>query len=105
MFFHRVMPDLPLHSSGLLLGFSVQRRVTLMQRPCIRFLFVTTLLCHRLPSDSTSRWTPLPRLAVPILTARKGLSPSRTLPCLTYVIWVIWVSPDYSEAAGWAVVC
>ena len=28
--------------------------------------------------------TPLPRLTVPILTARKGLSPSRTTSCLAY---------------------
>jgi len=31
----------------------------------IRFLFVTTLFCHQLPSDSTSRWTPLLRLVLP----------------------------------------
>ena len=29
-------------------------------RPFIRFLFVTTHFCFELPSDSTSRWTPLP---------------------------------------------
>ena len=29
-------------------------------RPYIRFLFVTTHFCYELPSDSTSRWTPLP---------------------------------------------
>jgi len=29
-------------------------------RPYIRFLFVTTHFGYGLPSDSTSRWTPLP---------------------------------------------
>jgi len=54
--------------------------------PCgnslIRFLFVITLLRHQLPSDSTSRWITLPRLTVPIDTARSGLSPPRNAPCL-----------------------
>ena len=40
------------------------------------------LFCHQLPSDSTSRWTPLPRLAIPIDTARSGLTPHRNTPCL-----------------------
>jgi hypothetical protein len=83
-FFHKVTPDLPLHASGRLLGFSVYCQVTLSQRPYIRFLFVATLFCHQLPSDSTSRRTPLYRLAVPITTARRGLSPPRTAPCLAH---------------------
>ena len=29
-------------------------------RPCMRFLSVRPDFCRRLPSDSTSRWTPLP---------------------------------------------
>lgn len=28
--------------------------------PCMKFLFVRPDVCHRLLSDSTSRWTPLP---------------------------------------------
>ena len=28
--------------------------------PCMKFLFVRPDVCRRLPSDSTSRWTPLP---------------------------------------------
>ncbi|HBI79375.1 MAG TPA: hypothetical protein DDY30_08190 [Marinobacter adhaerens] len=31
-----------------------------MWPPRMRFLFVGPVLCLRLPSDSTSRWTPLP---------------------------------------------
>lgn len=37
---------------------------------------------HRLPSDSTSRRTPLPRLAIPTDTVRSGLSPPKNTPCL-----------------------
>jgi hypothetical protein len=40
------------------------------------------LSCHRLPSDSTSQWTPLPRLAIPTDTVRSGLSPPKNTPCL-----------------------
>ena len=39
---------------------------------------------HRLPSDSASRRTPLPSLAVPVITARRGLSPPTSLTCLAH---------------------
>ncbi len=36
--------------------------------PCMKFLFVGSDVCRRLPSDSTSRWTPLPwAIAFPLL--------------------------------------
>ena len=41
----------------------------------MRFLSVRPDCCRRLPSDSTSRWTPLPL----------GLSPFRTCPCWAYM--------------------
>ncbi len=37
-----------------------------------------------LPSDSASRRTPLLWLAVPVITARKGLAPSRYTTCLAH---------------------
>jgi len=47
-----------LHSVQVL-GFSDNRHLTLQQR-LNRFLFVRPAFCLRLPSDFTSRWTPLP---------------------------------------------
>ncbi|MEX0605276.1 MAG: hypothetical protein WD623_16030 [Marinobacter sp.] len=41
------------------LGFDDNGRLTRCDR-LMRFLFVRPVLCLRLPSDSTSRWTPLP---------------------------------------------
>src|SRR3989338_5061283 len=34
----------------------------------------------------TSRWTPWPRLVLPIPTAYSGFSPPRTAPCLAHII-------------------
>jgi hypothetical protein len=39
---------------------------------------------RRLPSDSTSRWTPLPRRAVPITSVRRGVSPPEYVTCLAH---------------------
>ncbi len=43
------------------------------------------MLCRQLPSDSSSRWTPLPRLVVPTDTAHSGLAPPKNTPCLAHV--------------------
>ena len=61
---------------------------TLIQ-PFIRFLFVGSELCPLsifrnsiwLPSDSTSRWTPLPSANASCYRARSGLSPPSYRPC------------------------
>ena len=61
---------------------------TLIQ-PSIRFLFVGSELCPlsifrnsiRLPSDSTSRWTPLPSANTSCYRACSGLSPPSYRPC------------------------
>ena len=58
-------------------------------QPYIRFLFVGSELCPllisrnniRLPSDSTSRWTPLPSANASCYRARSGLSPPSYRPC------------------------
>lgn len=39
------------------------------------------MFCRRLPSDSISRWTPLPRLVDQFESANSGLSPLRSAPC------------------------
>lgn len=70
LLFHRAMPDLLLCASGRGSGYLSNARLPSHNSLTIRFLFVIAMLCHPLPSDSTSRWTPLLRLAVP---PRRGL--------------------------------
>jgi len=41
-------------------GLALSRRLTPIPQPCMRFVFLGSELCRRLPSDPTSRWTPLP---------------------------------------------
>ena len=41
-------------------GFVLSRELTPVPQPPMRFLFIGSELCLRLPSDPTSRWTPLP---------------------------------------------
>ena len=65
---HRASPSiagLP-HTTGLLSGFCSSSPSFGLQ----------------LPSDSTSRWTPWPALAVPVITARRGLTPPTHITCL-----------------------
>jgi hypothetical protein len=50
-------------------------------QPCIQFLFVSSGLCLRLPSDSTSRWTPLPFANSSYCQVCSGLSPPSYSPC------------------------
>ena len=49
--------------------------------PYMRFLFVGPRVCLRLPSDSTSRWTPLPSANSSHCKACNGLSPSSLRTC------------------------
>ena len=44
--------------------------------PCMKFLFVRPDVCRRLPSDSNSRWTPLPwAMRFPLLGLARDLHP------------------------------
>src|SRR6516162_8293982 len=61
------MAGLP-HHAGLVSGFC-------SSNPSLR---------PRLPSDSASRRTPLPSLAVPVITARRGLAPPKNTTCLAH---------------------
>ncbi|PNK84248.1 hypothetical protein CEQ34_009905 [Staphylococcus aureus] len=45
------------------------------------FLFVNASVCVRLPSDSTSQWTPLSFANSSYYQACNGLSPSSCYPC------------------------
>ena len=47
----------------------------------MRFLSVRSGLCRQLPSDSTSRWTPLLLANTPRCQAYSGLSPPSLCPC------------------------
>ena len=49
--------------------------------PYIWFLFVRPRLCLRLPSDSTSRWTPLPLANSSYCQVCSGLSPPNNSAC------------------------
>jgi len=42
------------------MGFALSRRLTPIPQPFMRFVSLGSELCRRLPSDPTSRWTPLP---------------------------------------------
>lgn len=41
-------------------GFALSRKLALTSQPFMRFVSLESGLCRRLPSDPTSRWTPLP---------------------------------------------
>ncbi|MBD9161885.1 MAG: hypothetical protein EGP67_11340 [Bacteroidales bacterium] len=44
--------------------------------PYMKFLFVRSDICRQLPSDSTSRWTPLPlTMQFPLLGLARDLHP------------------------------
>src|SRR5690606_34658650 len=50
-------------------------------QPYMQFLFVGSGFCLRLPSDSTSRWTPLPLANSSYCQVCSGLSPPSYSPC------------------------
>ena len=49
--------------------------------PYMQFLFVRPRLCRGLPSDSTSRWTPLPLANSSYCQVCSGLSPPSSSAC------------------------
>jgi hypothetical protein len=90
--FPRFPPDLPpSHPSGYRASLSIVR-LPCDRRPCIRFLFVGSEICLRLPPDLASRQRPCLQLTVPTTTACSGLSPYRITPCLAHK----------KELTGWA---
>ena len=82
--FPRFPPDLPVpHPSGYRASLSIAR-LPCGHRPYIRFLFVGSGFCLRLPPDPASRQRPCLQLTVPTTTACKGLAPSRFTSCLAH---------------------
>src|ERR1700730_3363491 len=63
--FPRAPPDLPVRVSAWLSSVPVHCRVTPPHRPSIRFLFVGSELCFRLPSHPASRRRSCLPLTVP----------------------------------------
>ena len=49
-----------LHHRLMATGFALSRKLAPIMQPGMRFVFLGSGLCLRLPSDPTSRWTPLP---------------------------------------------
>ena len=54
--------------------------------PYMQFLFVRPRLCLRLPSDSTSRWTPLPLANSSYCQVCSGLSPPSDSACRAHIV-------------------
>ena len=63
-----------------------QASSSVSQMPYIRFLFVRPRVCLRLPSDSTSRWTPLPLANSSYCQVCSGLSPPSYRPCRAHLV-------------------
>jgi hypothetical protein len=66
--------------SGLL-DFVLFWKLVRLALPYIRFLFVGSGFCLRLPSDPTSRWAPLPLANTSYCQVCSGLSPPSYRPC------------------------
>mgnify|MGYP007017317689 CR=1 FL=1 len=80
--------NLPLiHLPGLLyrvrivLDFVLFSKLVHPYQPYTWFLFIRPRFCLRLPSDSTSQWTPLPLASGSHYQAHSGLSPPSYRPC------------------------
>ncbi|MGB4469037.1 MAG: hypothetical protein WBI37_00140, partial [Tepidanaerobacteraceae bacterium] len=54
-------------------------------QPLIWFLFIRPRFCLRLPSDSTSPWTPLPSASGSHYQVHSGLSPPSYRPCRAHI--------------------
>ena len=70
MLFIKVFTDLPHHRPfRIAIGLYGQM-------PYMKFLFVRSDICRQLPSDSTSRWTPLPlTMQFPLLGIARDFHP------------------------------
>jgi hypothetical protein len=73
------------HEVRAVLDFTLLCKLVRFTWPYIHFLFVGPGLCLRLPSDSTSRWTPLPSANSSCCQACRGLSPPSYRPCWAHI--------------------
>jgi len=62
------------------MGFVLSSELTLVPQPLMRFVFLGSELCLRLPSDPTSRWTPLPSASSFRHQDLQGTSTPKPLP-------------------------
>ena len=62
------------------MGFVLSCGLTLVPQPLMRFVFLGSELCLRLPSDPTSRWTPLPSASSFRHQDLQGTSTPKPLP-------------------------
>ena len=69
----------------VVLDFVLLRKLVRSKQPHIWFLFIRPGLCLGLPSDSTSRWTPLPSASGSHYHAHSGLSPPSYHPCRAHI--------------------
>src|SRR5690625_2086267 len=67
--------------SERLSGLTIHGWLTPPHRPSIRFLFVRSGVCRRLPPHPASRRRSCHWLAIPVVTARRGLPPPTSAPC------------------------
>ena len=65
-------------------------------KPCMRFLFIRPEFCRRLPSDSSSRRTPLPLANDSYCQVHSGLTPPSYRPCRAHTKKALG---DYSTRA------
>src|SRR5690625_3448671 len=72
--------------SERLSGLTIRGWLTPPHRPSIRFLFVRSGVCRRLPPHPASRRRTCPWLAIPVVTARRGLPPPTSAPCQAHSI-------------------
>ena len=78
---HPMYPPHLLNEARAVLDFVLCGKLVHSIQPRMRFLFIGSELCLRLPSDSTSRWTPLPLASGSHYQAHSGLSPPSYRPC------------------------
>ncbi len=68
------------------LGFVLSRELTPVPQPPMRFLFIGSELCLQLPSDPTSRWTPLLSASSFRHQDLQGTLTPKPLPCRAHVM-------------------
>ena len=78
-------PDLPTRMTEGVSGLPIPCRVAPPHWPYIRFLFVGSPFCRRLPPHAASLRRSCPWLAVPLLAARRGLAPPSSVSCVAHM--------------------
>jgi hypothetical protein len=69
-----------LHHRLMVMGFALSCKLTRVIQPDMRFVLLRSAFCLRLPSDPTSRWTPLPSASSFHHQDLQGTSTPKLLP-------------------------